>query len=187
MEYRGLIDALQDVNVNWTPYTPEVVQELPPSCMIHQDKWLRRGPLIDFAIVETHHPERVMRQFNLHQQIPPPLRSTSTFLHDLDRSKFPKADWLHNHREYLDEWDSQRVIEEQEPFDPDCLTDYFNWYNKVTIPTFQSVMNVGVVHAAEMLSQSQSQSQHHDSLIKKLVCTCKTFIFCSKFVLHISM
>ena len=43
-KYRELIDVLQDEHVNWMPYTPKIVQSLPPTCMYQQEYWLLKSP-----------------------------------------------------------------------------------------------------------------------------------------------
>ena len=54
----------------WEPYIGELVAHLPDICLADQEIWWTMSPLICFETVEWHHPERVLRQFDLHQGIP---------------------------------------------------------------------------------------------------------------------
>lgn len=76
-------DLLTDDQVVWCPYREERMKELQlaPICTQDSHLWLTRAPLLYFFMVEIYMPERVMRQFGLHQVCPPPLRDTSAELH----------------------------------------------------------------------------------------------------------
>ena len=55
----------------WESYIGELVAHLPDICLSDQDIWRTISPLICFETIEWHHLERVLRQFGLHQGIPP--------------------------------------------------------------------------------------------------------------------
>jgi hypothetical protein len=76
-------DLLTDDQIVWCPYSEERVKELQlaPICTQDSNIWLTQAPLIYFFMVEVYTPERVMRQFGLHQVCPPPLRDTGVELH----------------------------------------------------------------------------------------------------------
>ena len=54
----------------WEPYIGESVVHLPDIYLVNQGIWRKMSPLMWFETVEWHHPERVLRQFDLHQGIP---------------------------------------------------------------------------------------------------------------------
>ncbi|KAI3448828.1 hypothetical protein Pfo_005493 [Paulownia fortunei] len=64
----------------WEPYdmSSSDIMVLGPRCNI--PLWRSRCPLINYAIMEFHHPERVMRQY-----IPPDIPAYEHTLHDVDR------------------------------------------------------------------------------------------------------
>ncbi|KAK4391082.1 Serine/threonine-protein phosphatase 7 long form [Sesamum angolense] len=67
-------EVLQEARFIWTPYGGEGpdVQSLPIYAL--RTPWHIKCPLIHYAIVEIHHPERVLRQFGMIQDIPRTLR-----------------------------------------------------------------------------------------------------------------
>lgn len=73
--YRHTFDLQRPDEVVWMPYTEEVLQALPPYCCVGKDIWRARVPLICFATVELHQPERVLRQFGFRQGVPHESRS----------------------------------------------------------------------------------------------------------------
>ena len=67
--------------------------------------WRARVPLMCFCIVETHHPDRVLRQFGLAQEEPAYVDSSAR-LHAIDlRGKVDK-NWREVHARYIQEWDT---------------------------------------------------------------------------------
>ncbi|KAI3451445.1 hypothetical protein Pfo_008110 [Paulownia fortunei] len=77
--------ALQLLQFIWQPYdmTSQYITELPPYCS--PQLWTSTCPLIFYARVEMHHPERVLRQFGMIQNIPPFPQDRDTDLHRFDR------------------------------------------------------------------------------------------------------
>ena len=51
----------------WQPYEVDLGC-LPAFCVVGRDMWTTRVPLVCFCIVETHLPDRVLRQFGLAQE-----------------------------------------------------------------------------------------------------------------------
>ncbi|KAK9989071.1 hypothetical protein SO802_029310 [Lithocarpus litseifolius] len=51
------------------PYEADLGR-LPAFCVAGKDTWTARVPLVCFCIIETHHPDRVLRQFGLVQERP---------------------------------------------------------------------------------------------------------------------
>ncbi|KAL0349239.1 UNVERIFIED_CONTAM: hypothetical protein Sangu_1151700 [Sesamum angustifolium] len=71
---RNTFDRMKQNEFIWTPYGGEGpdVQSLPIYAL--RTPWHIKCPLIHYAIVEIHHPERVLRQFGMIQDIPRTLR-----------------------------------------------------------------------------------------------------------------
>lgn len=78
-------------------------------------------------------PERVMRQFGLHQVCPPPLRDTSAELHWCRRGRVHN-DWAQKHKSFVDMWEAkeQDVVMEDRPYDHSSYMDYLRWYRRST-------------------------------------------------------
>ncbi|KAI8534531.1 hypothetical protein RHMOL_Rhmol10G0097500 [Rhododendron molle] len=95
-EYRYTFDRQTDDQVVWQPYPPRVIDALPLYCRVGSDIWLTSLPLICFAIIEMHQPNRVLRQFGMRQPIPSPSRSLDV-PHGVDL-RGGANDWAQTHR-----------------------------------------------------------------------------------------
>uniref|UniRef100_A0A0D9UX77 Aminotransferase-like plant mobile domain-containing protein n=1 Tax=Leersia perrieri TaxID=77586 RepID=A0A0D9UX77_9ORYZ len=82
---------------------------------------------------QIYMPERVMRQFGLHQVCPPPLRDTSVELHWCRRGRVHN-DWAQKHKTFVDMWEAkeQDVVMEDRPYDHSSYMDYLRWYRRST-------------------------------------------------------
>jgi len=86
---------------------------LPDYCVAGSDVWMARTLLISFEIIESHVPDRVMRQLGYQQGIPPlhtVYDSREAFLdcHSHTRSGKPGVDWGVTHRNSIRIWDDRR-------------------------------------------------------------------------------
>lgn len=68
----------------WQTYTPERLALLPDICLKDQDVWQTIAPLICFDVIEWHRPDRVLRQYGLHQGISVSC-DTEAKLHAIDK------------------------------------------------------------------------------------------------------
>ncbi|KAF7801211.1 serine/threonine-protein phosphatase 7 long form-like protein [Senna tora] len=77
--YRQMIDRMDECgDIDWTPYSSMLERgEIPNEYLQHPDIWRASVPLVNFAIVEWHHSDRVLRQFGMTQSIPGPPRDLS--------------------------------------------------------------------------------------------------------------
>ncbi|KAL0302217.1 UNVERIFIED_CONTAM: hypothetical protein Sangu_3112600 [Sesamum angustifolium] len=119
----------------WTPYGGEGpdVQSLPIYAL--RTPWHIKCPLIHYAIVEIHHPERVLRQFGMIQDIPPNPPVSERRLHTLDRRGRHEQDWASFHRDYIIQWNdvqSLMVVRPEIENDRDTVPDYMNWFRQIT-------------------------------------------------------
>ena len=76
--YHQQFEALDESVVTWNPWTQEHVQmffnirPITAGMLTYSAFWLTRCYLLFLWCVEPYNPERVMRQFGLYQEIPPP-------------------------------------------------------------------------------------------------------------------
>ncbi|KAL0315310.1 UNVERIFIED_CONTAM: hypothetical protein Sradi_5409200 [Sesamum radiatum] len=66
--------------------------------------WRSIYHLIFYAIVEMHHPERIVRQFGMRQNIPKQLDTRDISLHKITRSNRTSTDWVLQHIHYITRW-----------------------------------------------------------------------------------
>ena len=107
---------------------------MPEHLLAHQAEWRARVPLICFEVVESHLPDRVMRQYGLRQLVPGPC-DTSVFLHGIDRRGKAETNWELEHWRYIELWNGRLdMVHEGDPVDDDMdLHDpYMVWYRRVT-------------------------------------------------------
>ena len=64
------MDVLDYDAITWSPYSDEVLAQLPEICVAGMAIWTARVPLIHLKDVFNHLPDRVMRQFRMWQHIP---------------------------------------------------------------------------------------------------------------------
>ncbi|KAI8567243.1 hypothetical protein RHMOL_Rhmol02G0105800 [Rhododendron molle] len=132
--YRHHLDIQRDDEVNWTPYSDEVVQSLPHYCRAGKAIWRATVPLIFYSFVEYHQPERVLRQFGFRQGIPPPSRARE-WPHGKTLQSGQK-DWAIEHSAAVKTWDerTQHVAEAVSPDLPVYQFDdpYVVWYERIT-------------------------------------------------------
>jgi len=113
----------QDV-VNWLPYE-KYFNDLHGRGHRDMHMWLCRVYCVTFWIVEFYHPDRVMRQFNLFQTVPPPDPLEWDHLEDIRQwtrmsgvhSDDALTDWRREHREFIRT--NPIPVVEQRPYDPD--------------------------------------------------------------------
>ena len=72
-------DTLHESQVIWHPYPVDTVvvraphKGVSPMCLRDQGFWMTMEKLVFDVYVRDHSPQRVMRQFGLHQEVPPPV------------------------------------------------------------------------------------------------------------------
>ena len=92
------------------------------------------SPLICFEIVEWPRPERVLRQFGMHQEIPPAC-SYEQQLHTVDARGRHQRDWVTYHALYIALWDTRaaRIITSPPMVGlMDFHNPYMQWYRRIT-------------------------------------------------------
>ncbi|KAK4401457.1 Serine/threonine-protein phosphatase 7 long form [Sesamum angolense] len=97
--------------------------------------WRSICPLIFYAIVEMHHPERVLRQFGMMQNIPDQPDTRDMSLHKITRSNRTGTDWVLQHILYITRWQRRYdTVIQRQPIANRRDTDrgYWEWYNNIT-------------------------------------------------------
>ncbi|KAG8496856.1 hypothetical protein CXB51_008030 [Gossypium anomalum] len=70
-DIRLLLDQRSEVQFQWTPYEDPAIQAvIPDSFFQNLNIWHMKVPLVNYAIVEMHQSDRVLRQFGFRQLIP---------------------------------------------------------------------------------------------------------------------
>ncbi|KAK4409485.1 hypothetical protein Sango_0021500 [Sesamum angolense] len=97
--------------------------------------WRSIYPLIFYAIVEMHHPERVLRQFGMVQNIPDQPDTRDMSLHKITRSNRTGTDWVLQHILYITRWQRRYdTVIQRQPISNrrDTNRGYWEWYNNIT-------------------------------------------------------
>ena len=116
----------------WEPYIGESVAYLPYICLADQEIWRMMSPLICFGTIKWHRLERVLRQFGLHQGIPPSC-SLEQELHLVDGQGRHKYNWYHV--PYIALWAAcgERIV--KSPLMAGIMNfhdPYMEWYRCIT-------------------------------------------------------
>ena len=90
----------------WQPYEADL-GHIPAFCVVGRGMWRAIMPLVCFCIVETHHPNCVLRQFGLAQIEPTPV-DTNARLHAIDLYGKVYKNWREVHVGYIQEWDTRQ-------------------------------------------------------------------------------
>ncbi|XP_075658821.1 serine/threonine-protein phosphatase 7 long form homolog [Castanea sativa] len=107
---------------------------LPDFCVVGRDTWTARVLLVCFCIVEIHHPDRVLRQFELAQERPDHVVYDER-LHRIDLRGKVEKNWREEHGPYILTWDERRQqLCHAPPQTGEMLRDhdYYRWYRPVT-------------------------------------------------------
>ncbi|KAH7854428.1 hypothetical protein Vadar_013718 [Vaccinium darrowii] len=134
--YRHALDILRPEQVNWTSYDDELIDSLPAYCSAGRAIWRAHVPLICFATVEMHQPERVRRQFGRRQHIPPTSEAVR-LSHGKTLRNGPNRDWRNYHRLEVDRWDGRLgTVDQFEEHDLEgiypFIDPYVIWYKQIT-------------------------------------------------------
>ncbi|KAL0352131.1 UNVERIFIED_CONTAM: hypothetical protein Scaly_1601800 [Sesamum calycinum] len=101
---RDILDEMQYDQFIWQPYDMELNVIMAYAGDFNPQLWRSICPLIFYAIVEMHHPERVLRQFGTMQNIPDQPDTRDMSLHKITRSNRTGTDWVLQHILYITRW-----------------------------------------------------------------------------------
>ncbi|KAF7814557.1 serine/threonine-protein phosphatase 7 long form-like protein [Senna tora] len=130
--YRQMIDRMDECgDIDWTPYSSMLERgEIPNEYLQHPDIWRASVPLVNFAIVEWHHSDRVLRQFGMTQSIQGPPRDLSD-VHGLSLRNKSHQTWYERHKAWIDiwfQWPALVCTTSVAPTHLDRRSDYMQWY-----------------------------------------------------------
>ncbi|XP_073309575.1 serine/threonine-protein phosphatase 7 long form homolog [Primulina huaijiensis] len=131
---RDVFEKMGDGQFKWLVYDLEVVDVLSLSLECrHLTLWRSVCPLICFHIMEMHHPNGVLRQFGMSQNIPIPTLDVDQ-LHECSRRGRKNYDWVKHHRLMVDAWENRHnLIVESELIENFSMRyDYETWYDSIT-------------------------------------------------------
>ncbi|KAL0298195.1 UNVERIFIED_CONTAM: hypothetical protein Sangu_3154900 [Sesamum angustifolium] len=98
---RDILDELQYDQLIWQSYDMESNVIMAYVGDFNPQLWRSICPLIFYAIAEMHHPERVLCQFGMMQNIPNQLDTRDMSLHQITRSNRTGTDWVLQHILYI--------------------------------------------------------------------------------------
>ncbi|KAL0289657.1 UNVERIFIED_CONTAM: hypothetical protein Sangu_2607600 [Sesamum angustifolium] len=101
---RDILDEMQYDQFIWQPYDMESDVIMAYAGDFNPQMWRSICPLIFYAIVEMHHPEQVLRQFEMMQNIPDKPDTRDMSLHKITRSNRTGTDWVLQHIHYITRW-----------------------------------------------------------------------------------
>ncbi|KAL0291260.1 UNVERIFIED_CONTAM: protein MAIN-LIKE 1 [Sesamum angustifolium] len=130
---RDIFDEMQYDQFIWQPYDMESNVIMAYAGDFNPQLWRSICPLIFYAIVEMHHPERVLRQFGMMQNIPDQPDTRDMSLHRITRSNRTGTDWVLQHILYITRWQRRYdTVIQRQPISNRRDTDrgYWEWYNK---------------------------------------------------------
>ncbi|KAL0333990.1 UNVERIFIED_CONTAM: protein MAIN-LIKE 1 [Sesamum angustifolium] len=132
---RDILDEMQYDQFIWQPYDMESNVIMAYAGDFNPQLWRSICPLIFYAIVEMHHPERVLRQFGMMQNIPDQPDTRDMSLHRITRSNRTGTDWVLQHILYITRWQRRYdTVIQRQPISNRRDTDrgYWEWYNNIT-------------------------------------------------------
>ncbi|KAL0395933.1 UNVERIFIED_CONTAM: protein MAINTENANCE OF MERISTEMS [Sesamum calycinum] len=101
---RDILDETQYDQFIWQSYDMESNVIMAYAGDFNPQLWRSICPLIFYAIVEMHHPKRVLRQFRMMQNIPDQPDTRDMSLHKITRSNSTGTDWVLQHILYITRW-----------------------------------------------------------------------------------
>ncbi|KAL0294449.1 UNVERIFIED_CONTAM: hypothetical protein Sradi_6887600 [Sesamum radiatum] len=132
---RDILDNMQEDQFIWQPYDMDSDRIMVYAADFTPELWRSACPLIFYAIVEIHHPERVLRQFGMRQNIPEMPDSRDMTLHQISRKACTGTNWGVQHILHIRRWQRRRdTIVNRPPISNERHTErgYWEWYNTIT-------------------------------------------------------
>ncbi|KAL0328673.1 UNVERIFIED_CONTAM: protein MAIN-LIKE 1 [Sesamum calycinum] len=140
---RDILDEMQYDQFIWQPYDMESNLIMAYAGDFNPQLWRSICPLIFYAIVEMHHPERVLRQFGMMQNIPDQPDTRDMSLHKITRSNRTGTDWVLQHILYITRWQRRYdTVIQRQPISNRRDTDrgYWEWYNNINVILFRRLL-----------------------------------------------
>ncbi|KAL0320256.1 UNVERIFIED_CONTAM: protein MAINTENANCE OF MERISTEMS [Sesamum radiatum] len=131
---RDILDEMQSDQFIWQPYDLDSDVIMAYAADFNPQLWRSSCPLIFYAIVEMHHPERVLRQFGMRQNIPEAIDTRDMSLHQIRKNR-TGTDWNLQHIQYISRWQKRYdTVVQRPPISNrrDTERGYWEWYNNIT-------------------------------------------------------
>ncbi|KAL0456002.1 UNVERIFIED_CONTAM: protein MAIN-LIKE 1 [Sesamum latifolium] len=129
---RDILDDMHNDQFIWQPYDMDPDRIMAYAADFTPELWRSACFLIFYAIVEIHHPERVLRQFGMRQNIPEMPNSRDMTLHKISRKARTGTDWGLQHIVHISRWQRRRdTVVDRPPISNGRHTKrgYWKWYN----------------------------------------------------------
>ncbi|KAL0444638.1 UNVERIFIED_CONTAM: hypothetical protein Slati_2186500 [Sesamum latifolium] len=157
---RNILDEMQSDQFIWQPYDMDSDVIMAYAADFNPQLWTSSCPLIFYAIVEMHHPKRVIRQLEMRQNIPEATYTQDMSLHQILRKNRTGTDWNLQHIQYTSRWQRRYdTVLQRPPISNrrDTERGYWEWrvesgYQPGDAPILQVVTNE--VHALDEICQS---------------------------------
>ncbi|KAK9996575.1 hypothetical protein SO802_021261 [Lithocarpus litseifolius] len=175
ISYREQLVRMQPGQIMWQPYEADLGR-LPAFCVAGRDTWTARVPLVCFCIVETHHPDCVLRQFGLAQERPDHVVYDHR-LHRIDLRGKVEKNWREEHGPYILTWDiKQQRLCHAPPQIGEMPRDhaYYRWYRSVTrkyVDRNSAKLDIMVIHLVllAMLPIGSREHNHVQCVLSNVV------------------
>ncbi|XP_024314527.1 uncharacterized protein LOC100835706 [Brachypodium distachyon] len=132
---------LHDTEVIWDPFSQDDIVNvggdvgLSVQCTYDSGIWMTRCKLVFAHMVEPYEPERVMRQFGLFQEVPPPPpRGISHDVHTQTNQGKNRHNWRLANQTWIQAWSDALtdIVDEARGYDPRTYEEYLEWYVQST-------------------------------------------------------
>ncbi|KAL0312819.1 UNVERIFIED_CONTAM: Serine/threonine-protein phosphatase 7 long form [Sesamum radiatum] len=140
---RDILDEMQSDQFIWQPYDLDSDVIMAYAADFNPQLWRSSCPLIFYAIVEMHRPERVLRQFGMRQNIPEAIDTRDMSLHQISRKNRTGTDWNLQHIQYISRWQRRYdTVVQRPPISNrrDTERGYWEWQRRSS-----SQMSIGSV------------------------------------------
>ncbi|KAL2237795.1 UNVERIFIED_CONTAM: Serine/threonine-protein phosphatase 7 long form, partial [Sesamum indicum] len=132
---REILDEMQADQFIWQPYDMDSDVIMAYADELNPQLWRSSVPLIFYAIVEMHRPERVVRQFGMRQNVPESTDIRDMSLHQISRKNHAGADWSLQHIQYINRWQRRYDTVVHRPLISnrrETERGYWEWYYNIT-------------------------------------------------------
>ncbi|XP_057432696.1 serine/threonine-protein phosphatase 7 long form homolog [Lotus japonicus] len=112
--WRIKLDELRAEDFVWRPYLDHVINSLPERCRQSMHLWRSVVPMICYAFVEWHQPDRALQQFGMFQGVPDPPYQIDK-LPDITLSGKEEEDWVTAMMPFIQMWGQRHQRTVQQP------------------------------------------------------------------------
>ncbi|KAL2228370.1 UNVERIFIED_CONTAM: hypothetical protein Sindi_1816700 [Sesamum indicum] len=132
---REILDEIQADHFIWQSYDMDSDVIMAYGDELNPQLWRSSCPLIFYAIVEMHHPERVVCQFGMRQNVPESTDTQDMSLHQIFQKNHTGADWYLQHIQYITRWQRRYDTVVHRPLISNrrkIERGYWEWYYNIT-------------------------------------------------------